>query len=107
MTTSLRGVSNVVLNVQMLEDGIHSGNSGIPPSSFRICRQLLSRVEDEKTGLVVPKEFWTEIPESRLSQVSAARRWKLLRGLPVRPCAGQKRERWPATKESATTNRLV
>ena len=72
MTTSLRGVSNVVLNVQMLEDGIHSGNSGIPPSSFRICRQLLSRVEDEKTGLVVPKEFWTEIPESRLSQVSAA-----------------------------------
>lgn len=73
MTTSLRGVTNVMMKVQMLTDGAHSGtSSGIAPSSFRICRQLLSRVEDEVTGLVVPEKFHVEIPASRLEQVSAA-----------------------------------
>jgi acetylornithine deacetylase/succinyl-diaminopimelate desuccinylase-like protein len=73
VTTSLRGVTNVMLNVQMMTDGAHSGtSSGIVPSSFRITRQLLSRVEDEVTGLVKPEQFYVKIPPSRLEQVKAA-----------------------------------
>eukprot|EP00316_Scyphosphaera_apsteinii_P000219 CAMPEP_0119299234 /NCGR_PEP_ID=MMETSP1333-20130426/1344_1 /TAXON_ID=418940 /ORGANISM="Scyphosphaera apsteinii, Strain RCC1455" /LENGTH=518 /DNA_ID=CAMNT_0007300601 /DNA_START=189 /DNA_END=1745 /DNA_ORIENTATION=+ len=73
MTTSLRGCVAVNLTAQMLMEGAHSGtSSGIVPSSFRICRELLSRLEDEKTGLVVPEEFHVEVPLSRVKQVSAA-----------------------------------
>ena len=58
------------LTVQVMTEGAHSGHSsGIVPSSFRICRELLSRIEDEKTGLVVPPEFNVEVPPSRLEQV--------------------------------------
>ena len=53
-TTSLRGIVNGVLTVEVLTEGVHSGAaSGIVPSSFRIARQLLSRIEDEQTGAVV------------------------------------------------------
>ena len=73
VTTSLRGNTNINLTVQMLEEGVHSGtSSGIAPSSFRICRELLSRLEDEKTGLVVPRDFYADVPSSRLEQVAAA-----------------------------------
>ena len=48
LTTSLRGMVAGVLRVQILTEGIHSGDgSGIVASSFRIARQLLSRLEDE------------------------------------------------------------
>ena len=73
MTTSLRGNVAVKLTVEMLLEGAHSGNaSGIAPSSFRIMRQLLSRLEDENTGLVVPPDFYAEIPASRQVQAAAA-----------------------------------
>ena len=73
LTTSLRGCTNATVKVQTMTDGAHSGtSSGIVPSSFRICRQLLSRLEDERTGLVVPDEFWVEIPQSRLQQTEKA-----------------------------------
>ena len=53
-TTSLRGLAGGNLTVKVLEEGVHSGDaSGIVPSSFRIIRQLLSRIEDEKTGKVL------------------------------------------------------
>ena len=39
------------LTVRVLTEGVHSGDaSGIVPSSFRIARQLLSRIEDEETA---------------------------------------------------------
>jgi len=73
MTTSLHGNIACNLTVQMLLEGAHSGNcSGIAPSSFRITRQLLSRLEDDSTGRVVPPEFHVDIPESRVQQASAA-----------------------------------
>jgi acetylornithine deacetylase/succinyl-diaminopimelate desuccinylase-like protein len=53
LTTSLRGMASGTLTVQVLEDGVHSGDaSGIVPSSFRILRRLLSRLEDEETGAI-------------------------------------------------------
>jgi hypothetical protein len=37
--------------VTILKEGVHSGSSsGVVPSSFRIVRQLLSRIEDEESG---------------------------------------------------------
>jgi len=52
------------VKVQILDEGVHSGAaSGIVPSSFRILRQLLDRIEDSATGKLLVKECWTEIPE--------------------------------------------
>jgi acetylornithine deacetylase/succinyl-diaminopimelate desuccinylase-like protein len=69
MTTSLRGLVGGTLAISVLEEGVHSGYaSGIVPSSFRILRQLLSRLEEEATGRVLPKEFWAEIPQERVRQ---------------------------------------
>lgn len=53
VTSSLRGVTAFDFQVQILQNGVHSGDaSGIVPSSFRIMRQLLSRIEDEETGRI-------------------------------------------------------
>src|SRR5205814_2560064 len=46
--------------------------SGIVPSSFRILRQLLSRLEDERTGEILPRGFHVDIPPARLKQAKAA-----------------------------------
>ena len=73
LTTSLRGNVAVNLTVEVMAEGAHSGtSSGIVPSSFRICRELLSRIEDERTGLVVPQELYVEVPPSRLQQTEVA-----------------------------------
>ena len=67
-TTSLRGMVGGDLSVEVLTEGVHSGDaSGVVPSSFRILRQLLSRIEDEKTGTVI-EEFHVPIPEDRRKQ---------------------------------------
>ena len=43
-----------VVTVKVLNEGVHSGEaSGIVPSSFRILRMLLDRLENSKTGEVV------------------------------------------------------
>jgi acetylornithine deacetylase/succinyl-diaminopimelate desuccinylase-like protein len=71
-TTSLRGIVNGVLTVDVLTEGVHSGSaSGIVPSSFRIARRLLSRIEDEETGRVLPPEFHADIPAERVTQARA------------------------------------
>jgi acetylornithine deacetylase/succinyl-diaminopimelate desuccinylase-like protein len=71
-TTSLRGVVNGVLTVEILTEGVHSGAaSGIVPSSFRILRALLSRIEDEHTGEIRLRELHTEIPRERIEQARA------------------------------------
>jgi acetylornithine deacetylase/succinyl-diaminopimelate desuccinylase-like protein len=71
-TTSLRGLVGGVLRVEILSEGIHSGNSGIVPDTFRIIRQLLNRIEDEKTGRILVGELYPEIPAERLQQAAAA-----------------------------------
>jgi acetylornithine deacetylase/succinyl-diaminopimelate desuccinylase-like protein len=64
LTTSLRGLAQVKLSVSVLTEGIHSGNSGAGvPSSFRVLRELLSRIEDETTGDIVLAELRAPIPE--------------------------------------------
>src|SRR3954467_468244 len=69
LTTSLRGLWNGTVTVRVLEEGVHSGAaSGIVPSSFRILRQLISRIEDEATGAVVPPELYAQIPAARIAQ---------------------------------------
>ncbi|MGH6634971.1 MAG: M20/M25/M40 family metallo-hydrolase, partial [Gammaproteobacteria bacterium] len=74
-TTSLRGLVGGRLNVQILEEGVHSGDaSGVVASSFRILRRLLSRLEDEESGVIRPPEFWVPIPAERLQQAEAAAR---------------------------------
>lgn len=73
MTTSLRGLVNGVLKVQVLNEGVHSGDaSGVVPSSFRVARQLLNRFENVDTGEIFPKEFKAEIPSERLQQADRA-----------------------------------
>jgi acetylornithine deacetylase/succinyl-diaminopimelate desuccinylase-like protein len=70
-TTSLRGNLTGTLSVDVLTEGVHSGSaSGIVPSSFRILRSLLSRLEDEATG-VLADAFNVEIPADRLVQTKA------------------------------------
>src|SRR5207237_4066628 len=71
-TTSLRGVVNGVLTVEVLTEGVHSGAaSGIVPSSFRILRALLSRIEDERTGEILVTELLADIPRERIEQAKA------------------------------------
>ena len=71
-TTSLRGIITGVLRVELISEGVHSGDgSGIIASSFRVLRQLLSRLEDENTGEILPKDFHQEIPAQRLEQAKA------------------------------------
>jgi len=71
-TTSLRGVVNGVLTVEVLTEGVHSGSaSGIVPSSFRILRSLLSRIEDERTGEILLRDLHADIPRERIAQARA------------------------------------
>ncbi|MBJ6760265.1 M20 family metallopeptidase [Myxococcaceae bacterium JPH2] len=73
MTTSLRGLVGGNLRVDILTEGVHSGDaSGVAASSFRIMRQVLSRVEDEKTGRILLDALHTEIPQERRDQAHAA-----------------------------------
>jgi acetylornithine deacetylase/succinyl-diaminopimelate desuccinylase-like protein len=74
-TTSLRGLAGGNLTVRVLSEGVHSGDaSGIVPSSFRLLRQLLSRIEDEKTGRIVLEGLHVEVPAERLAQAKEAAR---------------------------------
>jgi acetylornithine deacetylase/succinyl-diaminopimelate desuccinylase-like protein len=69
LTTSLRGIASGTLKIGVLTEGVHSGHaSGVVPSSFRILRQLLSRLEDEETGAVRPPEFYAQIPAERVAE---------------------------------------
>lgn len=73
LTTSLRGMTGGALSVQVLEEGVHSGDaSGVVPSSFRILRELLSRLEDPATGRILPAALHAEIPEERAAQARRA-----------------------------------
>ena len=69
LTTSLRGMASGVLKVEILTEGVHSGDaSGLVPSSFRIMRHVLDRLEDSSTGQLLPDSFHCEIPAERQAQ---------------------------------------
>lgn len=70
-TTSLRGLAGGNLRVDVLHEGVHSGDaSGIVPSSFRILRELLDRVDDEKTGKIRLDGLFVDIPAERKAQAA-------------------------------------
>jgi acetylornithine deacetylase/succinyl-diaminopimelate desuccinylase-like protein len=72
-TTSLRGIASGVLQVDILDEGVHSGDAGgVVPSSFRILRQLLDRLEESGTGNIRPAELHADIPLLRKEQAAAA-----------------------------------
>jgi acetylornithine deacetylase/succinyl-diaminopimelate desuccinylase-like protein len=72
LTSSLRGNATGVLKVEVLTEGVHSGDaSGLVPSSFRIMRQVLDRLEDSATGRLLPASFHCEVPADRLAQAQA------------------------------------
>jgi acetylornithine deacetylase/succinyl-diaminopimelate desuccinylase-like protein len=72
LTTSLRGNVTGTLKVEILTEGIHSGDaSGLVPSSFRILRHLLDRLEDSATGRLLPESFHCAIPAERVEQARA------------------------------------
>ncbi|HEY4037412.1 MAG TPA: M20/M25/M40 family metallo-hydrolase [Burkholderiaceae bacterium] len=73
VTTSLRGLVGGVLSVEVLNEGVHSGNaSGIVPSSFRILRLLLDRIDDSKTGKLRDAAFQASVPPDRMDQARKA-----------------------------------
>ncbi len=70
ITTSLRGLLAGELNVGVLSEGVHSGDaSGVVPSTFRIARQILSRIEDENTGEITVDALRVDIPEARITEL--------------------------------------
>ena len=72
-TTSLRGNLTGTLRADVLTEGVHSGSaSGVVPSSFRVLRKLLSRIEDEDSGQLKPEALHEDIPEQRIEQAKLA-----------------------------------
>ncbi|GMV38886.1 MAG: peptidase M20 [Myxococcales bacterium] len=75
MTTSLRGLVVGTLRVDVLTEGFHSGDaSGIVPSSFRVLRRVLDRLEDPDSGELLVPALRTEIPPVRVEQADEAAR---------------------------------
>jgi acetylornithine deacetylase/succinyl-diaminopimelate desuccinylase-like protein len=72
LMSSLRGLVKLTVTVRVLAAAQHSGlASGVVPSSFRILRQLLDRVEDSATGEIKLPEFSAPIPADRRAQAEA------------------------------------
>lgn len=73
LTVSLRGMIGARLRVDVLHEGVHSGAaSGIVPSSFRVLRQLLARIEDAGSGHMLLPELHVAVPADRLQQAREA-----------------------------------
>jgi acetylornithine deacetylase/succinyl-diaminopimelate desuccinylase-like protein len=71
-TTSLRGLAGLDLRVEVLHDGVHSGSAGgVVPSSFRLLRHLLDRIEDPATGRLLVPELHAEVPVDRVAEMTA------------------------------------
>ncbi len=72
-TTSLRGMVAGNLHVDVIGEGVHSGDAGgVVPSSFRVLRMLLSRLENETDGSILPDWLHAEIPVQRVEQARTA-----------------------------------
>jgi acetylornithine deacetylase/succinyl-diaminopimelate desuccinylase-like protein len=108
LTTSLRGNLIGTLTVKVLTEGVHSGAaSGIVPSSFRILRSLLSRIEDEGTGRMTLPELFVEIPWDRQKQAketAAILGDEVWSGIPF---AGDTKPMAPAESQDANTDLIL
>ncbi|MEM7272489.1 MAG: M20/M25/M40 family metallo-hydrolase [Actinomycetota bacterium] len=72
LTTSLRGLVDGVLDIRIVTEGLHSGGySGVVPSTFRIARMLLDRIEEADTGRVLVDAAVVEIPPYRVAEAEA------------------------------------
>jgi acetylornithine deacetylase/succinyl-diaminopimelate desuccinylase-like protein len=72
VTSSLRGIVDLRLRVEVLKEGVHSGLAGgVVPSSFLILRELLARLEDESTGELKPELFNPPFPKDVVDQAKA------------------------------------
>ena len=73
LTSSLRGNLVATVRVDVLTEGIHSGQGGgVVPSSFRILRHILSGIEDETTGrILLPELQGAGIPEDQRANLEA------------------------------------
>jgi acetylornithine deacetylase/succinyl-diaminopimelate desuccinylase-like protein len=66
ITTSLRGICIMEVEIECLKESVHSGSGGgIPPDSFTVLRILLDRLEDSKTSKVIAP-LSVEIPKYRI-----------------------------------------
>ena len=84
LTSSLRGMVKLTVTVRVLDSPQHSGlASGIVPSSFRILRQLLDRLEDSATGEITVAEMNVAIPADRRAEAEAVA--AIDPGAPTRP----------------------
>lgn len=73
LTTSLRGLAQVEVTARVLDSGQHSGiASGIAPTSERVLRRLLDRLEDSATGQILLPELTVQIPDNRREEARAA-----------------------------------
>jgi acetylornithine deacetylase/succinyl-diaminopimelate desuccinylase-like protein len=74
-TTSLRGVAAGTLRIRMLREGVHSGlGTGIAATPFMVLRQLLARLEDERSGDITLEALRVETPADRRAQIERAAR---------------------------------
>jgi acetylornithine deacetylase/succinyl-diaminopimelate desuccinylase-like protein len=72
LTTSLRGLIAITLTVRVLSEGVHSGAAGgVVPSTFRILRELLARIEDSTTGALLLPELYVDLPDDRVHEIEA------------------------------------
>src|SRR5580700_2389830 len=73
LTTSLRGNLVATVKVDVLTEGIHSGQGGgVVPSSFRILRRMLSQIEDETDGrILLPELQGAGIPDAHRATITA------------------------------------
>lgn len=72
VTTSLRGLASIVISVQVLDEGVHAGSAGgVVPSSFRLLRQLLDRIEDATSGRVLVPALHATVPDDRAAELAA------------------------------------
>ena len=72
-TTSLRGNLIATLQAEVLTEGVHSGTaSGVVPSSFRVLREILARIEDASSGAILIEDLNVLIPPDRRTQARAA-----------------------------------
>ena len=91
LTTSLRGLVGLDVRVDVLGEGIHSGASGVVPSSFRVLRHLLDRIEDSATGRILLAECQVPIPEERRRQAEVVGELLGPEGVAPYPFAGSTR----------------
>ena len=71
LTTSLRGLVGGRLSVDIVTEGLHSGGAGgVVPSTFRILRVLLDRIERATDGAVTLAAANVDIPSHRVEEAT-------------------------------------